>query len=208
MFVCARAAQPIGCNGDHRKTEWARAEWWDLVDVVTGERPVQRTSAKMLWDDRFLYVMFRCFDAEVVAGYTDYNDPIFLEDVVEVFLDDNSSPRDYIEIELSPANVLLHYAVHNDSAGNVLTFARTRKVIETAVRRSDGDAVWYGELAIPFSELILSRSGHPLPGDKWRFNLYRIDRRHDAEDEYSALFPTGKIGFHVPDSFGELSFAR
>ena len=206
MIFCRKVSGPVPCNGSHAKKPWLQGEWHDLVETAAGKKPQNPTSAKVAWDDDFLYILFRCHDSEIIASYENYNDPIFTEDVVEVFLDDNTDRRDYIEIELSPNGVLLHYAVHNAGNGNVITFARTAEVIAGAVKRFDQENLWYAEIHVPFSELIMCRTGSPRPGDRWLFNLYRIDRRPNAEDEYSALFPTGAISFHKPDRFGELVF--
>jgi hypothetical protein len=65
---------------------------------------------------------------------------------------------------------------------------------------------FYVELAIPLTEFITSKNVPPQKGDRWLFNLYRIDRGKNGQDEYSAWMPTGEINFHMPQKFGELVF--
>ena len=62
---------------------------------------------------------------------------------------------------------------------------------------------WEVELAIPLRQLAPRR--WPAPGVEWRFNAYRVDRSPRG-DELQALFPTGRLDFHVPDRFGRLVF--
>lgn len=40
-----------------------------------------------------------------------YNDLLYLEEVVEVFIDDNEDLKTYMEIEVNPLNALLHYVI-------------------------------------------------------------------------------------------------
>ena len=53
----------------------------------------------------------------------------------------------------------------------------------------------------------------PRPDDRWRFNVFRIERPGGPkEPEKDALYlawsPTGQAGFHVPQAFRDLVFAR
>jgi Carbohydrate-binding family 9 len=131
---------------------------------------------------------------------------LYLEDVVEVFIDDNRDLKTYIEIEVNPLNALLHYYIQNNLVGEIAGFARVNKNVETAVYKPEGKNNWSVEIAIPFSEFVTSKKTPPDSGDVWLVNFYRIDRRNPDEDEYSAWSPTGKIAFHMPEKFGELVF--
>ena len=53
----------------------------------------------------------------------------------------------------------------------------------------------------------------PKPGDRWRFNVFRIERPGGPKDpekdaQYLAWSPTGYRSFHVPLAFRELVFAE
>ena len=43
----------------------------------------------MLWDDKNLYVSFRCQDAHVWGVHTKHDDPVYKDDCVEVFTSPN-----------------------------------------------------------------------------------------------------------------------
>lgn len=205
-YVCKKINGKIKIDGNLDKPEWSQAQEVKLVDTVTGETPMQETGARLLWNDEFLYVAFECKDTYINATLTEYNSPIYNEEVVEIFLDDDRDLKTYIEIEVSPLNTLLHYAVHNNLQGATLTFARVGKTIESAVRRNDEAGIWSVEMAIPFSEFVTAPNNPPKPGDRWLANLYRIDRSEDGKDEYTAWSPTGKVQYHIPEAFGELVF--
>jgi hypothetical protein len=61
------------------------------------------------------------------------------------------------------------------------------------------------EIAIPWEDFVTAPHLPPLSGDRWRINLYRIDR-YQGQEELSAWSPTGQPTFHVPGQFGELIF--
>ena len=48
------------------------------------------------------------------------------------------------------------------------------------------------------------------PGDQWRFNFYRDERRRASVEEthveYSAWSPTGETNFNRPDRFAIVAF--
>jgi hypothetical protein len=74
-------------------------------------------------------------------------------------------------------------------------------------QRDQEDRSWTVEMAIPLVDLATAPHIPPLEGDRWRVNLYRIDRAADG-DEYSAWSPTWEINYHVPSRFGEIVFSR
>jgi hypothetical protein len=205
-YYCKRIDQPILVDGNVNKPVWEAAEAVSLVDTVTGDTPRQKTWCKLLWDDNFLYAAFRCEDDYINAKLTGYNDEIYNEEVVEIFLDDDCDRKTYIELEVSPLNTLLHYSMQNNLDGHKIAFARVEKVIVSAVQGNREERVWTVEMAIPLSEFITAPNIPPRAGDKWLMNLYRIDRPEDHSDEYSAWQPTGKVNFHMPERFGELIF--
>jgi hypothetical protein len=207
-YNCRKTDVPLKIDGNVFKPQWDQDEKVYLVETVTGGAPKQKTWSKLLWDDEYLYVAFHCEDDYINAKYTNYNDPIYDEEVVEIFIDDDSDLKTYIEIELSPLNTLLHYAIHNNLKGEILTFARVNKTIDTAIVDNREENWWSAEMAIPMSELITGPNNPPKPGDEWRINLYRIDRPADGSDEYSAWKPTGKIQFHMPAKFGIMKFVE
>lgn len=207
-YYCKKINNPIIIDGDVNKPQWKDIQPIILVDTVTGDAPKQKTTCKLMWDDIFLYAAFLCEDDYINAVMTSFNDPIYDEEVVEIFLDDNCDLKTYIEIEVNPLNTLLHYSMHNDLKGNKIAFARVEEKIITKVQRDDVKGVWSVEMAIPFSEFLTAPNIPPKDGDKWLMNLYRIDRPISAEDEYSAWQPTGAVNYHMPERFGNLIFVE
>ena len=64
------------------------------------------TSVKLLWDKQYLYIRFICSASSIISPYTKHDDPLYLGDVAEVFLDAKGDGRQWIELEVSPKNVV------------------------------------------------------------------------------------------------------
>jgi len=149
------------------------------------------------------------------------DDPLYDEEVVEVFLCPTRVLSRYFEIEISPHNVVFDAAIHNpDLDRQTMTTNRNWDCADllTAVcaeapvhddapanRASQGPGgTWTVEIAIPFSSLPPGTP--PEPGSEWCVNFYRIDR--GERDVYQAWSPTLRkpADYHVPRRFGVLRF--
>jgi hypothetical protein len=206
-YYCRKLKEDFRVDGNIHKAQWSSAEEVMLGSKTTGETPKQGTAVKLVWTDNFLYAAYHCEDNFIYATMTGYNDKIYEEEVVEIFIDDDRDLKTYIEIEVNPLNALLHYCIHNNLKGSIITFARTDKTIQTAVCRDDAKGIWNVEIAIPFSEFYTAPNMPPKPGDKWLMNLYRIDKLQGGGGENTTWSPIGDShSFHTPRSFGELIF--
>jgi hypothetical protein len=197
-----------------RRAEFSIEEPWalpagsarlHLFRSTDGTPPRLATTVAVYADSACLNILFHAQDDAVVARYWKHDQPLYEEDVVEVFLAPSQLTR-YFEIEVNPLGTTFDARI--DSPDGIratmktdLTwdchglFAAIRKVpgaIDTMVR-------------IPFAS-IDSRS--PERGQEWRANFFRIDRSPSRGDEFSAWQPTLKNppDFHVPEAFGRLVF--
>jgi hypothetical protein len=185
------------------------------VRVDDGAPPRQPTAVRLLWDDAHLYAAFRVVDPDIRATHTRRDDPLWEEEVVELFLDPWRAGGVYVEIEVSPRGVVLDALVINrarpDEPRDLTTLtAWSCEGLRTAVRVDgvvNGGAVsrgWQVEIAVPLRQLAPSTP--PAPGVEWRWNAYRVDRS-ERGDELSAFAPTGRRDFHLPHRFGVLELA-
>jgi carbonic anhydrase/acetyltransferase-like protein (isoleucine patch superfamily) len=211
---CRRASGPIVVDGSLDEAAWSRAEAVHLLLAGDGEAPRLTTEVRLCWDDRYLYAAFSCKDTDIWGSYTQRDEPLYDEEVVELFLSPTNDLRHYFEFELSPRNTLFDakvFSPEGDRRSMLLDVEWNAEGMQTAVRvagtldtRTDVDLGWIAEIAIPFADLGLA--GPPSPGDTWRANFYRIER--GEVEEFSAWSPTLKVpaDFHVPARFGTLQF--
>jgi hypothetical protein len=171
-----------------------------LADARTGALPRLRTAVRVGVRGRTLCVRFDGRDAGVVATYRERDDPLWEEDVFEVFLAPLDPPTVYFEFEVNPLGTLFDARIHSPEG------RRTSMQTETAwdcrgfeAKVSRRDDRWSATLRIPLDSLAPG----PLP-PRWRANFFRIDR--GPVDEYSAWSPTfaDPPDFHVAERFGVL----
>jgi len=206
QYYVKKTSKNIKIDGNLDKEVWQEAQGDFLVETESGREAKLKSEVKVLWNENYLYIAFKCKDDYIKATMTEYNDKLYEEDVVEVFIDDNKDLKTYVEIEVSPLNTVLHYIINNNLKGNKFIYAKVEKTLETATIYYEDIQEWHTEIGIPMEEFITAANNPPLPGDSWGINFYRIDREEDYRDEYSAWSQTGKINFHMPEKFGELIF--
>jgi hypothetical protein len=181
-----------------------------LRRATDGAAPRLATMVATYFDAESLTVVFSGADDHIVATLFGHDDPLYEEDVVEVFL----APRDvseYFELEVSPvatvfdARIESPHGVRETMRADISwdcdgVVAGVRKIIETGTSMTVDTVI-----RIPFASI---GSGTPKAGDSWRGNFFRIDRHPGEGDEYSAWRPTLQRppDFHVTEVFGRLRF--
>jgi hypothetical protein len=215
-----RATGPIAIDGQVTEPAWKEAGVIQLVDNITGQKPRQATAVRLLWDDACLYVAYECEDTDAWSTFTQHDDPLYKEEVVEIFLDPSGLGRIYFELQVSPRNVSFDSIILNDGGrrgeGRGPNFQGvtmwTCHGLQHAVvvrgdptRRGTQDEDWTVEMAVPFSQLISAPHIPPVAGDTWRANIYRIDHALD-HSEFTSWSPTGMHDFHITEAFGKLVF--
>ncbi len=185
-------------------------EWDGAREIGWGPEPY-RTRFRALWNERGLHLRFESEDDAPWFTMTKRDDPLWEEEVVEIFLDPLGDGR-YVEVELNPANVVcdLRRLGPDETASDPIgPMDRGFSVagMETAVSTSEDR--WTGTLFLPWEGLGLS--GPPRPGIEIPFNVFRIKRPGGPEaPEAGAVFaawsPTGSPSFHVPEAFRPLRF--
>ena len=173
----------------------------ELSDAVTGGAPRLRTAVRVAVRNGALLVRFDGRDAGMVATLTRRDDPLWTEDVYEVFLSPAEPPALYFEFEMNPLGALFDARVESpdlvrstmraDPAWNLRGLSGKSRV------RPDR---WSAVLKIPLTELA---GGGPIPR-RWGANFFRVDR--GSPDEYSAWSPTfaDPADFHAAARFGIL----
>lgn len=183
---------------------WERIASAGLADVVSGGRPVLATSVQACWTAADLRFRFECEDDHVVATMTGHDDPIYEEDVVEVFLDETGGGTEYYELEVSPRNVVFDAMIRNNRQGAKEIDLAWHPVGMTTSVTDIGDGTTVYEIRLPLNNF----KRMPAEGSVWRWNAYRIDEDRQGIRHYSAWSPTGAVNYHIPQRFGVLAFVQ
>jgi Carbohydrate family 9 binding domain-like len=194
---------------------------WSPAAAVEWGPTKYSTRFRALWGDEGLFLRFDAVDPNPWHTMTRRDDHLWEEEVVEIFLDPNRSGRDYYELEISPANVVCDVRMVAPSPHKQMDLAwdlaglvtRTQVHEDEAGKTTGWSAIamlpWSGLRALPSSRNVALP---PRPGDRWRFNLFRIERpggKAAPEDGAveAAWSSPGEPSFHVPRAFRDLEFA-
>lgn len=228
-YTCYRARSVITVDGSASEPDWKKAPSTGNFFIYHGQsRTNFRTEAKMLWDDKNLYILLQCEDRDINATKTLRDDNLWTEECVEVFILEQKYKtlfNHFLEYEVNPLGTLFDCyniapckgIINWDSKG----WKCAVKVDGTINDSSDNDKGWTVEMSIPFIDLHAQiwvneqraraedrnfKRFAPRPGDAIALNLYRIERG-DGYGEYIAWSPTVTPSFHRIDRFGVVTFS-
>ena len=210
----------IKIDGKLDEPAWKEARSTGLfVNTQTGTPAEQAAEAKLLYDDKFLYVAFDVKDSDIWATFKKRDDKLWQEECVELFIDWSGKGKNYIEIQVNPLGTVFdsflpeyrkHWKAKTEYDFDSGVIAKV-KVDGTVGNRKDTDKGWVVELAVPFDKLKgPAAEGPKVPpaiGDTWRINLFRVDRPGTPPRETgSAWSPPLAPDYHTLAKFGELVF--
>jgi len=188
------------------ESAWQRIAPVELVDVVTGGAVREETKVKACWDERALYVRFECVDTYAVSRYTYRKAPLWEQDVVEIFIDEEGDCKRYMEIVVSPNGVLCDLMIDHHDDSNPLSFKADKEWevqgFEQTNETDENRRIY--TFKIPFSNFAKA----PEAGMEWRINFFRIDEEPNGTRHYQAWSPTGAVNYHIADRFGRLAFKK
>jgi len=185
-YLVVRASGPITLDGKDSEEDWKRAKTSPTFEVAEGGPKLEGSArARLLWDDKNLYAFIDVEDSDVHSQYKKQDDPLWKEDVVELFIDADRNRHGYVELQVNPNNA------HFDS-WFPLTRAKDShfewqsgmksavRVLGTVDQRGDHDKGWSAEIAIPLGDVkgmdqAMKVAIPPSPGDRWRLNVVRVD---------------------------------
>lgn len=207
---------PLVIDGNAAEAIWHQANPIVFKENRTGNNvsdPQLKTRVMACYDDSTLYFVFICNDPDIWTSFTQRDEHLWEEEAVEVFIDVDDVPETYVEIEVSPANVLFDsYIVdpHNIDVAATAAFdlpgiKHAVQVNGTLNKRYDKDDSWSVEIALPFKDLKNENIKEITRSTKMKINFYRLDENQGAERVSYAWSPTG-ARFHKPSVFGNLIF--
>jgi len=212
--VARTSARPVTLLPGHDKA-------WKAAQRISWGPSRYRTCFRALWNDEGLAIRFDACDDRPWHTMKRLDDPIWEEEVVEIFLDPACLGRHYAEIEISPVNVVTdlhilepHPRLDGDRAWNWRGLEST--VVPGSCEGMTAGS-WAALVWLPWSGLKtmapeVDARVPPSPGDAWQFNVFRIKRPHGpAEPEREAVYaawsaPEGP-SFHEPAAFRRMEFS-
>jgi hypothetical protein len=218
-YDCYRTKTPILIDGKLDDPAWQKAKWTsDFVDIEGAAKPTPRfrTRAKMLWDDKYLYIAAELEEPNVTGTLTKHDSVIFKDNDFEVFIKPLPDTKSYYEFEMNALNTgwdlfLPKPYSENGKPDNSWDIAglKTAVAIQGTLNKStDTDRGWTLEIAYPLTAFASRQQvPPPAPGTVWRINFSRVEWKPGSPKEDNWVWsPQGVINMHVPARWGYLHF--
>jgi hypothetical protein len=198
---------------------WASAPPLEVAEFraeSSDHRPLTR--ARLLQAPAGLFGIFRVEDRYVRCVHRHFQDPVYRDSCVEVFLQPRPD-RGYVNLEMNCGGALLASHV-TDERRTPEGFAAFRKLTaeegrQVRVRSSlpplvepeiDEPLAW--ELAFFVPTALLEGCVGPIgpfAGQEWRANLYKCADA-SSHPHWASWSPVEALNFHLPRCFGTLRF--
>lgn len=218
-YMCYRVDGKLKIDGKLDEVSWQKAKSTAPFVDISGEgfpTPKYETTAKMLWDDEYLYVGAILQEDDIKARLTQRDTIIYYDNDFEVFIDPDWDGYNYFEIETNARGVIFdlmldkpyrsggNFMVQWDCPGLKLAIHREG----TLNKSKDKDKYWSVEMAIPHKALTMNFNNPLKAGNCWRINFSRVQwLKAGGPEENWVWTPTGKVDMHMPDRWGYLFFA-
>ena len=224
-YTAQRRIDTVAVDGNLNEASWHGAAetspltYWDGTPAPAA----LQTTAKMIWDDVYLYIAFVAVDRDVYSTYTARDARLWEQDNFEVFVTIPGTTG-YVEVEGSPTGTIWDGSFTNVFRGPGGSYTITglqvaARVNGTRNNSADQDTGFTGEIRLPFADIYQGTpGGRPTNGTQLRLNLNRINWNTPATqggpgaagtDTYHAWSPvSGSVpAFHQPDKFGTVTFS-
>jgi hypothetical protein len=199
-------------TGTGTDAHWNKTSWVTIPPLKSGEK-TYATKAKVLYSGAGIYFLFFCEDKKITATMqADFLD-LWNEDVIEIFMQPDTTMPAYFEYELSPLNYELPISIFNEKGklNSWVPFhyegerkARHITTVQGGAQKSNATIdSWTSEIFIPYKLIKPLLKDVPTSGTQWRGNLYRID--YDKGETLWAWQPNSG-DFHEYNKFGIFEF--
>lgn len=198
---------------------WSRAGTIEVASFrPEGSSHRPRTRARLLHADDGLLGIFRVEDRYVRCRHTRFQDPVYEDSCVEVFLQPKPD-RGYLNFEMNCGGALLstHVTDPRRVPGGFAAFTRLPESDGRQVRvhgslprvvepEIDVPVEWELSFFVPTAllEAYVGPIG-PLTGQRWGGNLYKCGDR-TSHPHWASWAPVDALNFHLPHCFGSLRF--
>lgn len=216
--VVSRLTRSAAVDADWNGSLWSGLEALSLNGFLGSDAPAHRprTQVKTAYRSDALYWIFRVEDRYVRAVATRHQDPVCKDSCVEFFFVPGPDiASGYFNVEINcGGTVLFHWqpAPKRDvvvvAEPDLVALTVAASLPKTVDPEMGDPTVWTVACRLPMAVLQRYASvAAPAPGVVWRANFYKCGdaTSHPHWLTWSPVDPS-PLGFHRPDTFGELVF--
>ena len=214
-----RLAEAMPIDGNWDKPQWQKVAPLEIKNFM-GEKPEHfpKAQAKVLYDDKYIYVIFRVEDQYVRAVAKEYHGEVWKDSCVEFFFTPGEDVSlGYFNLEVNcGGTALFHFQkIPRKDARSIdvadmeqIEIAHSLpKVVEPEITMP---TTWTIEYRLPIALLEKHfQVIRPAPGVVWRANFYKCgdDTSHPHWLTWSVI-DKPEPDFHLPQFFGVLEFTQ
>lgn len=235
-YVVYRATSPITIDGIPDEAAWQNATVITNFRDISGDGfplPLYRTTARILWDDQYLYVAAELEEPNVWAYNTQHDQIIYEEPDFEVFIDPDNDCQNYYEMEANARGTILDLFLtkpYRTAFGTYINFGWDAPGVKVATHidgtlndASNIDKGWSIEFAIPYKAINNIYDTLITAGSYWRLGFSRVEWQTQIVNgiisrlqtdtgsfvpEYNWTWPaTGQINMHMPERWNYIYFS-
>lgn len=231
-YVCLRTADSICIDGIANEAVWQHAPLITrFTDISGAGHPEPRfgTQARMLWDDRYLYIAAELQEPDVWADLKLRDTIVYYNNDFEVFIDPDGDGHHYYEIEVNALCTVFDLFLekpyrapcrpHVQFQWNCPGLRIATHVDGSLNRPGDTDRGWSVEMAIPREAIAAEFDNCLQAGHYLRIGFSRVQWQHvtDKDGRYQrkqgadgnflpednwTWGPTGEVAMHMPERWG------
>ena len=216
-YVVRHAGGAITIDGRDDEVDWRTAPSSPaFVDAQGSPETAGAASARLLWDDQYLYAFISVSDDDVYSEYVKDDDTLWKADAVELFIDADGNRRGYVELQVNPHNARFDswFATTRSQPGDQTWSAGMSSAVTVrgTLSHGDRDEGWDVEIAIPLvavkgRDTQMKAAIPPVVGTAWRLNVVRIDKPAESNRvTASSWSPITYRDFHALDRLFPATF--
>ena len=233
-YVVYRTHGDIKIDGVLDEPDWQKAQPTEQFADISGAgfaTPRYKTTAKLMWDDDYLYIGAELEEPNVWADITEHDAVIYYNPDFEVFIDPDNDAQNYFEIEANALGTVFDLFVQKPYRALTRTFVTfswdtpglklDTHIYGTLNNSKDTDKGWTIEMAVPRKAIAAEFDNYLKAGNYMRLGFSRVEwqtetdangkssRKKDADGKYlpedNWTWPsTGQIAMHMPERWGYL----
>lgn len=247
-FIVKKATAPVALDGDFENDpQWKNANTISIANRMypkynffkrllrkwNGSEEKEKndpycpvTDLKVLYDDQFIYALFRVQDQYVKTVASKYGDQACEDSCVEFFVKPGNTDR-YYNFELTAGGFMLLYNIRDlrggdffpvseDEIKKIRIYHSLPSIIDPEIKElvsfdekgnlQRSPITWYAGFAVPielFAKLGDGFNGK-LSGQTWTANAYKC--AGSSHPHWLTWLPIPKLDFHLPAYFGDITF--
>ena len=216
-YQVAKASGSVALDGKWDGPAWAGIEVIDIKHYMGKEPEHQpKTQAKLMYDDKNIYAIFRVEDKYVRAISQKHQDMVCRDSCVEFFFTpDEDISQGYFNLETNCGATLLFY--HQKEKGKNVRAVATEdcqriKIMSSMPKKVDPEiaepTLWTVKYALPIAMLKeYTHVTEPGPGVVWKANFYKCADK-TSHPHWLTWNPVDRPrpNFHLPQYFGTIVF--